>query len=110
MPCYNSWDSYLTPNTPAYERAKSVVEAKLMSIQHIIDYYYSTHRYPLPNLPANTKIDPFRQPRSGRELSIREMICHHFACDGINFCTLYDACTLLRHGLDHRSGRRVDKR
>jgi hypothetical protein len=23
------------------------------------------------------------------------MICHHFACDGINFCTLYDVCTLL---------------
>ncbi len=95
MPCYSAWYEFLKPDSPEYRETKARVEAKLSSVQHIVDYYYSTHNFKLPELPRGTDIDPFRQPRSKAELKLREMICHHFACDGVNFCTLYDVCTLL---------------
>lgn len=95
MPCYSAWNEYLKPDTPAYAKAKSEIEAKLLSVKHIVNYYYATHSFKLPSLPLNVEIDPFRQPRSQREVAIREMISHHFACDGVNFCTLYDVCSLL---------------
>jgi hypothetical protein len=100
MPCYSAWNAYLEPDTPAYLRAKSIVEAKLLSTKHIVDYYYRAHSLSLPNLPAGTLIDGFRQPRSTRELNVRVMISHHFACDGLDFCTLYDVCTLLNEKVD----------
>ena len=49
----------------------------------------------MPDLPDGVDIDSMRQPRSEIEMSIRVKICHHFACDGIHFCTLYDVCSLL---------------
>ena len=95
MPCYTAWNEYLTPDTPEYLRAKEIVRAKLNAVKHIVNYYYKAHEGTLPTLPDGTLIDPFRQPRSSKEMAIREAICHHFACDGIHFCTLYDVCTLL---------------
>lgn len=95
MPCYTAWNSYLTPNTPEYLLAEEMLRAKLKAIRHIIDYYYRANSIPLPSLPSGTIVDPCRQPRSHRELAVREAICHHYACDEIDFCTLYDAASLL---------------
>jgi hypothetical protein len=95
MPCYTAWDAFLEPDTPEYFRAEEEIRAKLRAVIHIVDYYYRAFSFPLPQLPDGVKIDPFRQPKSKKELAIREMICHHFACDGVDFCTLYDVCSLL---------------
>lgn len=95
MPCYTAWYKYVTPNTPEYDSAKREVQAKLKAVKHIVDYYYRAFEYPLPNLPISTAVDPMRQPKSSSEMSIRQMICHHFACDGIDFCTLYDVCSII---------------
>ncbi len=95
MPCYNAWNDYLTPETPEYAQAEAEIRAKLKAMIHIVDYYYRAFGYPLPQIPNRTEIDPFRQPKSKKEAAIREMICHHFACDEVHFCTLYDVCSLL---------------
>ena len=95
MPCYTAWSEYLTPNTAEYFRAKEEVRAKLNAVKHIVNYYYNAHEGTLPILQAGTAIDPMRQLRSSKEMAIRGAICHHFACDGIHFCTLYDVCSLL---------------
>ena len=96
MPCYTAWNDFLKPDTPEYQRAEQEVQAKLKAIKHIIDYYYRAFQHKLPNLPDGTVIDQSRQPRSSKEATIREMICHHFACDEVDFCTLYDVCSLLK--------------
>lgn len=95
MPCYSAWNDYLEPGTPQFEQAKAVVVAKLKAVRHIIDYYYQSQGLPLPELAEGTIIDSHRQPRSPRELALREMICHHFCCDGLDFCALYDVASLL---------------
>jgi len=95
MPCYSAWNDYLEPGTPQYEEAKAAVTTKLHAVRHIIDYYYRAHGQQLPQLPDGVILDPFRQPRAPAELALREMICHHFSCDGVNFCTLYDVASLL---------------
>lgn len=69
--------------------------AKLRAVTHIIDYYYKSHGLQLPKLADGTMVDSHRQPRSPRELALREMICHHFSCDGLDFCSLYDVASLL---------------
>lgn len=66
-------------------------------MKHIVEYYYRARRHPLPQLPVEVRIDPTRQPRSNKEILIREMICHHMACDGVHFTTIYDSCSLLSH-------------
>ena len=95
MPCYTAWNQYLKPGTPEYLRAEEEVRAKLMSVKHIVDYYYEVHGFAMPSLPDGVSVDPFRQPQSAKESSIREAICHHFACDEIGVSSLYDACSLL---------------
>lgn len=95
MPCYTAWNEYLTVGTPAYDSARRRVAAQLDAIRHIVDYYYAAFGLRLPSLPLATVIDPTRRPRSRRELKVREMICHHFACDEVRFVTLYDVCSLL---------------
>ena len=95
VPCCNSWDDFLTPNTPEYSRAEAELRAKLQAVIHVVDYYYLAFGHQLPQLPERTKIDPERQPKSKKEMAIREMICRHLACDGVDFCTLYDFCSLL---------------
>lgn len=95
MPCYTPWYSYLEPESEEYKRAHREVTAQLHAVKHIIDYYYRVAELQLPVLPRHVEIDATRQPRSRHESRIREMICHHFACDGIHFVMLYDACSLL---------------
>lgn len=95
MPCYSPWNDYLEPGTLPFEQAKAVVAAKLRAVTHIIDYYYRSHGLQLPDLAEGTMIDSHRQPRSPREFALREMICHHFSCDGVDFCSLYDVASLL---------------
>ncbi|MGQ2923453.1 hypothetical protein INQ48_35040 (plasmid) [Variovorax paradoxus] len=95
MPCYSPWNEYLELGTPQFEQAKAVVVAKLRAVTHIIDYYYQSHGLQLPALAEGTVIDSHRQPRSLREFALREMICHHFSCDGVDFCSLYDVASLL---------------
>jgi hypothetical protein len=95
MPCYTAWDQSLTPGTLEYLQAEEQVQEKLKAVIHIVDYYYTAFVHAMPDLPDGVSIDSTRQPRSEKEMSIREMICHHFACDGINFLTLYDVCSLL---------------
>lgn len=94
MPCYTAWYERLKPNTPEYASAKRIVEGQLAAVKHIVNYYYRAMEFPLPSLPAGIAINPLRQPKSERESAIRNMICHPFACDGIDFCTLYDVCSL----------------
>ena len=95
IPCYSPWNDYLEPGTPQFDQAKAVVLAKLRAVTHIIDYYYKSHGLQLPELAEGTVIDSHRQPRSAREFALREMICHHFSCDGVDFCSLYDVASLL---------------
>ena len=95
MPCYSAWNEHLKPGTPEYLRAEAEVRAKLESIKHIVDYYYEVNGFALPSLPDGVAVDLFRQPKSTKESSIREAICHHFACDEVGGSTLYDACSLL---------------
>ena len=95
MPCYTAWNEFLDPDTPEYLQAREHVRARLKAVEHIVDYYYAAFGQPMTDLPNGVSVDPFRQPRSTKETSIREMICHHFACHGIDFCTLYDVCSLL---------------
>lgn len=95
MPCYSAWNENLKPGTPEYLLAEAEVRAKLESIKHIVDYYYEVNRFAMPSLPDGVAVDPFRQPKSAKESSIREAICHHFACDEVGVSTLYDACSLL---------------
>lgn len=101
MPCYTAWNQYLKPGTPEYLQAEQEVRAKLVSIKHIIDYYYEVNGFALPSLPEGVSVDPFRQPKSAKESSIREAICHHFACDEVSVSTLYEgqsyfSCRLTR--------------
>ena len=95
MPCYNAWNECLTPGTTEYLRAEAEVRAKLESITHIVDYYYGVNSFAMPSLPDGVAVDPLRQPKSAKEASIRDAICHHFACDEVGVSTLYDACSLL---------------
>jgi hypothetical protein len=95
MPCYTAWNQSLTPGTPKYLQAEEQVREKLKAVMHIVDYYYKAFEYSMPDLPDGVSIDSMRQPRSEKEMSVREMICYHFACDGISFLTLYDVCSLL---------------
>ena len=95
MPCFTNWNENLQPGTREYEEAEGVVRAKLESIRHIIDYYYSVNEHSKPDLPDGTRIDPLRQPKSRREQQIRNLICHHFVCDGMTAATLYDASSVL---------------
>ncbi len=95
MPCYTAWNEDLRPGSPDYLIAELQIHAKLKAVRHIVDYYYKAFEYPMPDVPDSLCIEPFRQPNTNQEMSIREMICHHFSCDGIHFCTLYDVCSLL---------------
>lgn len=103
MPCYSAWNEHLKPGTPEYLRAEAEVRAKLESIKHIVDYYYEVNGFAMPSLPDGVAVDPFRQPKSAKESSIREAICHHFACDEVGVSTLYDACSLL----DENRGQKI---
>ena len=95
MPCYKAWNDYLEPGTPAYLKAEEEVRAQLQTVKHVVDYYYTANRQPLPDLPGGIDIDPSRHLRSTREAGIRQAMCHHFACEGIHFYQLYDVCSLL---------------
>lgn len=95
MPCYSAWNEHLKPGAPEYLRAEVEIRAKLESIKHIVDYYYEVNGFAMPSLPDDLAVDSFRQPKSAKESSIREAICHHFACDEVGVSTLYDACSLL---------------
>lgn len=98
MPCYSAWNENLEPGSAEYADAESEVRAKLQSIKHIVDYYYEVNGAEKPNLPVDTTIDPLRQPRSSKEMAIREAICFHLSCDDVGVSTLYDACSLLGAG------------
>ena len=95
MPCYTAWYEYVNPGTPEFAQAQKVVEAKLRAITHVINYYYASTGLTLPVLPDGVPINPMRQPRSRKEYGLREMICHHLACDGVDFITLFDVASLL---------------
>lgn len=95
MPCYTAWNEGIPQGTPEHHQAEKKVRAWLRSIKHIIDYYYRAYDYPMPNIPDGTKVDLYRQPKSQREQRIREAICHHVQCDGMNVSMLYDASSLL---------------
>ena len=95
MPCFSDWDQNLAPGTSEYLQVEAQIRAKLKSVLHIIDYYYSVAGYPKPNLPDGTRIDPQRQPKSPTEIKIRNAICHHFVCDGVTPQTLHDVRSLL---------------
>ncbi len=95
MPCYTAWYEHVTPGTPDFVRAMQAVQAQLRAITHIIDYYYTAFGLSLPVLPDGVPVDPMRQPRATKEYVLRETICHHFACDGVDFMTLFDVATLL---------------
>src|SRR5690348_10100042 len=100
MPCCMSWNAFLEPGTSEYARAEEALRARVESVKHVVRYYYRAFDYPLPALPDDTLIEPTRQPKSRRENAIREMICHHLACDGVHFCTLYDVCSMLNARVD----------
>lgn len=94
MPCYTAWYEHYVKDSPEYLAAKQDVMKKLNSVKHIIDYYYQAHEFPFPDVAGDVEIDPMRQPKSRTEIAIRHMICHHFACDGVDVSMLYDAATL----------------
>lgn len=102
MPCYTAWNEYLEPGTPEYSAAEQRVRAKLKAVQHIVNYYYRAfdQRFPLVKIKEGTSAS--YKPASTREKRLLEMICHHFACDGIHFTTLYDACSVLDCGQGER--------
>ncbi len=95
MPCYTAWDECYPPGTPEHERVKAEVRAKLVTVKHIIDYYYEAKEFDKPNLAVSTSIDAMRQPKSKIESGIREAICYHFGCDEVGVSTLFDVCTQL---------------
>jgi hypothetical protein len=95
MPCYTVWYEGLRPDTSDFASAKQAVEVKLRAVVHVIDYYYAAGGMSLPVLPDGVAIDPMRQPRSPKEYGLREVICHHLACDGIDFMDLFNVATLL---------------
>jgi len=77
------WNECLKPGTPEYLRAKKEGRSKLVSIKHIVDYYYGMNGFANPSPLEGVAVNSFRQPKSAKEPSIREAICHHFACDGV---------------------------
>ncbi len=95
MPCYTAWIDCYPPGTPEHDRVKAELYAKLVTVKHIIDYYYEAKDFTKPDLPIATKIDAERQPKSKTESEIRESICYHFGCDEVGVSTLLDVCTLL---------------
>ena len=100
MPCFTDWFDYFVQGTPEWTKAERKARAKLKSIKHIIDYYYESNAYSLPDLPAGTRIDMNRQPKNHRERQIRNLICHHFLCDGVGPQTLRDVAYLLDERAD----------
>ena len=100
MPCYTAWYEHLEPDTPEYAAAIRVVAAKLHAVKHIVSHYYRVFGCALPKIPDRVELDNTRQPRSRKEQKVRELICHHFACDKIHFTTLYDVCSLLDERID----------
>jgi hypothetical protein len=95
MPCYTAWYDNVMPGSPEFARAMQTVQAQLRAVNHIIDYYYTAFGLALPAIPEGVPVAPMRQPRAPKEYALRESICHHFACDGIDFMTLFDVATLL---------------
>ena len=105
MPCYSEWDAYLTKGTNEYEEAKTKLEAKLKSVKHIIDYYYNTKGFLVPEAKHSGKKAMFIEqvheefesssPYLNNETPIIEAIAHHCICDGIHFTDMYDLATLL---------------
>jgi hypothetical protein len=95
MPCYTPWYGYSHPGSPEFARALKAVHAKLRAVKHVVDYYYEAYGLSLPSLPDGAEIDPMRQPRAPSEYRVREMICHHLACDGIDFMGLFDVASVL---------------
>jgi hypothetical protein len=79
MPCYTAWNEYLEEGSVSYANAREQVLAKLASIKHIIDYYYRVAWRALPEMDAETVVDPFHSPKTQKEAKIRESITHHFA-------------------------------
>ena len=100
MPCYTAWDEFLEEGTASYAKAKAEVHAKLKSVQHIVDYYYRVAGESLPTIETERDIELFSPPKASKQHMIRLAIAHHFACDDIHFCTLYDVCSLLDPKLD----------
>ena len=95
MPWYSQWDDYLDKKSADYARAKSKVEAKLLAVKHIVDYYYCAAKLELPTVVGTAPAFLKDANPSAKETHVLKMIAHHCTCDGIDFCTLYDVTTLL---------------
>src|SRR5262245_40880516 len=94
MPCYTAWNEYLPEGTPEYDRARAEVQARLLAVKHIVDYYHTAAGVDLPPSQPPAGADSLHQPTSEKERRIWNAIAHHCACDGIHFHTLYDVSSL----------------
>jgi hypothetical protein len=113
MPCYGpSWDDQLQAGTPAFEMAKSKVDACKRSTFHIIDYYLDLCGLPVP-LPAAESSEMLAEWRSLVEETTRAppldvgtpsidqyrsalfLIANHLRCDGVSFQHLWDQQSLI---------------
>ena len=113
MPCYRpSWKYQLQPGTPAYEAAKSKIDASLTATRHVIDFYLALTRLPLPMPnPADAAImNAWSQsvaetsrlpPQDLGDATIARyglaiyLIAQHMSCDGVGFEDLWDQQSLL---------------
>jgi hypothetical protein len=93
MPCFVGWNAHLTPGTPEYDRALAELRAKLLAVKHIVRYYYGAAGLDLPRGVSGADLPP--APSSEKERRTWKGICHHCACDGVHFTTLYDLLTIL---------------
>jgi hypothetical protein len=82
--------------------------AELKAVKHIVDYYYRTAGRELPIVESDSPFLESNKATNKAEAELFETIAHHFACDEIDFCSLYDACSLLDNSIEvDRSYRRV---
>ena len=93
MPCFVGWDEHLKPGTPEYDRGRAELHAKFLVIKHIVRYYYGAAGVSLPRGSRTADLPP--APSSEKERRIWKGICHHCACDGVHFTTLYDVCSII---------------
>ena len=100
MPCYEPWDSWLTPGTPEYSTAKKRVEAIADSSRHAIDAYLQMHdveplarRRHLPFEPDDRTPRPFDLAKLS--LGLIHSLAQHCLCDGVGPIELMDAASVL---------------
>ena len=94
MGCYTQWYVYLRPDE--FEKEKRAMQAKFMSLKHVIDYYFAITEKRLPSAryaDYGSQYDLIDVDEFSEENYLA--LCRHLACDDVHYSVLLDGETIL---------------